>query len=71
MKDIGLPKFRSPKEFVDMHDIVKQHAEQDSAWTKEIAKVASMVLGQVEQFMECPIKAQAIDVKEILSSLMD
>jgi hypothetical protein len=39
MKDIGLPEFGSPKDFVDLHDIVKKHAEQDSAWTVEIEKV--------------------------------
>jgi hypothetical protein len=33
MRDIGLPEFVSPEDFVDLHDIVKQHAEQDLAWT--------------------------------------
>ena len=60
MKDIGLPKFGSPDYFVNLHDIVKQHAEQDSSWTVEIEKVANMVSGQVHQFMEHPIKAQTI-----------
>jgi hypothetical protein len=87
MKDIGLPEFGSPEDFVDLHDIVKQHAEQDSTWTAEIEKVASMAPGQVQQFMEHPIKARAIlqqlsvkivkyraravEVKEILSAPMD
>jgi thioesterase domain-containing protein len=48
MKDIGLLKFDSPEEFFDLHDIVKQHAEQDSTWTIEITKVAIMALGQVQ-----------------------
>jgi hypothetical protein len=48
MKDIGLPEFISPEDFVDLHDIVKKHAEQDSAWTVEIAKVASMALEQIQ-----------------------
>jgi hypothetical protein len=26
MKGIGLPEFGSPKDFVDLHDIVKRHA---------------------------------------------
>jgi hypothetical protein len=70
-----------------LHDIVKQHAEQDSSWTAEIEKVANMVPGQVQQFMEHPIKAQtvlqqlsvkvvkyqarAVEIKEILSASMD
>jgi hypothetical protein len=57
MKDIILLDFGSPEDFVDLHEIIKQHAEQDSAWTKEITKVVSMVPGQVQQFMECLIKA--------------
>jgi hypothetical protein len=36
MRDINLPKFNSLEDFVDLHDIVKQHAEQDSLWTLEI-----------------------------------
>jgi hypothetical protein len=60
MKYIGLPEFGSPEDFVDLHDIVKQHAEQDLAWTVEIEKVENMVLGQVKQFMEHPIKVQTM-----------
>jgi hypothetical protein len=60
MKDINLPEFVSLEEFLDLHDIVKQHAEQDSTWIIEIEKVASMVPGQVQQFMEHLIKAQEI-----------
>jgi hypothetical protein len=48
MKGIDLLEFGSPKDFVDLHDIVKKHAEQDSTWTTEIAEVASMVPGQVQ-----------------------
>jgi hypothetical protein len=57
MKDIGLPEFGSPEDFVDLHDIVKRHAEHDSTWEVEIAQVASMTPGQVKKFMEHPIKA--------------
>jgi hypothetical protein len=60
MKGIGLPEFGSPEDFVDLHDIVKRHAEQDSAWTLEIAQVESMAPGQIQQFMEHPIKAHAV-----------
>jgi hypothetical protein len=84
MKDIGLPDFGSPEDIVDLHDIVKRHAEQDSAWGVEITKVESMTLGQIHKFMEHLIKARAvlqhlsvkviireraIEVKETLSSL--
>jgi hypothetical protein len=45
MKDIGLPEFDSPEDFFDLHDIVKRHAEHDSAWEVEIVQVASMTPG--------------------------
>jgi hypothetical protein len=47
MRDIGLPEFGSPEDFVDLHDIVKQHEKQDSLWIAEIAKVENMAPGQV------------------------
>ena len=47
MRDIDLPEFDTPDDFVDLHDIVKLHAEQDSSWDAEIEKVANMVPGQV------------------------
>jgi hypothetical protein len=31
MKGIGLLEFDSPEDFFDLHDIVKKHADQDSA----------------------------------------
>jgi hypothetical protein len=36
MRDISLPEFDAPEDFVDLHEIVKLHAEQDSSWTAEI-----------------------------------
>jgi hypothetical protein len=87
MRDIGLPKFGAPEDFFNLNDIVKLHAEQDSSWTTEIEKVPNMAPGQVHQFMEDPIKAwkmlqqlsvklvkyraRAMEIKEILSALMD
>jgi hypothetical protein len=87
MKGINLPEFVSPEDFVDLHNIVKRHEEQDSTWIMEIAHVASMALGQIKQFMEHPIKARAalqrlsiqtvkyreraVEVKDILSTPMD
>ena len=60
MKDISLPEFISPKDFFNLHDIVKLHAEQDSSWDEEIEKVENMMPGQVQQFMEHLIKAQIV-----------
>ena len=45
MKDIKLPEFGTPDDFVDLHDIVKNHAEQDSSWAEDIAKVTDTTLG--------------------------
>jgi hypothetical protein len=47
MKGIGLQKFDSHEDFVDLHDIVKKHVEEDLAWTTEIEKVSSMPPDQV------------------------
>jgi hypothetical protein len=87
MKDIGLPEFDSPEEFVELHDIVKRHVKHDSTWEVEIMQVASMTPGQVQKFMEHLIKARAvlqrlsakvikyrewaIEMKETLSTPMD
>jgi hypothetical protein len=38
MKSIDLPEFGPPEDFVDLHDIVKQHQEQDLAWEAEISQ---------------------------------
>jgi hypothetical protein len=55
-----LPKFGTPNDFVELHDIVKLHVEQDSSWAVEIAKVANMAPGQVQQFMKHLIKDWAV-----------
>jgi hypothetical protein len=60
MKDIELPEFGTPNEFVDLLGIVTTHAEQDSSWAKEITKVIDKAPGQVRKFMEHPIKALAM-----------
>jgi hypothetical protein len=59
-RDTDLPEFGTPKDFVDLHDIVKLHVEQDSSWVAEVAKVADMVPRQVHNFMEHPIKARTV-----------
>jgi hypothetical protein len=87
MRDIDLLEFGTPDDFVDLHDMVKLHAKHDSSWATEIEKVANMASGQVQQFMEHPIKARivlqqlsakvvkyrarAVEIKEILSAPMD
>jgi hypothetical protein len=87
MRDISLPKFGTPDDFVNLRDIVKSHAKQDSSWDAKIANVADMASGQVQQFMKHPIKdqamlqqlsarivkyqAQAVEIKEILSAPME
>jgi hypothetical protein len=87
MRGIDFPEFGTPEDFVDLHDIVKLHAEQVSLGPTEIEKVANMVRGEVQQFMEHLIKAhtviqqlsakvvkyqaQAMEIKDILSVLMD
>jgi hypothetical protein len=60
MRDIGLPKFNTPDDFVDLHGIVKLYAEKDSSWATKIVKVVNMAPGQVQQFMEHPIKSQTV-----------
>jgi hypothetical protein len=47
MKDIGLPEFGTLDDFNNLHDIVKSHIEQDSAWAEEVAKVTDTTSGQV------------------------
>jgi hypothetical protein len=60
MKYISLPEFGSPEDFVDLHDIVKLHAEHESTWVVEIARVENMTPGQIHKFMEHPIKAYVV-----------
>jgi hypothetical protein len=45
MKDIGIPEFGSPEYFFDLHDILKQHVEHDSARELQIVQVDNMTPG--------------------------
>jgi hypothetical protein len=56
MKDIRLLEFVTPNDFVDLRDVVESHTKQDSLWAKELVKVTDTAPGQVDQFMEHPIK---------------
>jgi hypothetical protein len=54
MKDIRLPEFGTPDNFVDLCDIVESHTKQDLLWAEELAKVTDTTPGQVQRFMEHP-----------------
>jgi hypothetical protein len=70
MKDIRLPEFGTPDDFIDLRDIVKSHTKKDSSWAEEIAKVTdTREPGQVQQFMEHPIKARAM-LQQLSASLV-
>jgi hypothetical protein len=58
MKEIGLPEFGTLDEFVDLQDIVESHVKKDSSWAERLEKVTDIAPGQVQQFMEHPIKAR-------------
>jgi hypothetical protein len=60
MKDIGLPEFGDPENFIDLCDIVESHAKNDSLWAEELVKVTNTSPGQVQIFMEHPMKAQVV-----------
>jgi hypothetical protein len=60
MKDIGLPDFGTPDNFIDLCDIVKSHAKKDSWWVEELVKMTDVVPGQVQRFMEHPIRARIV-----------
>jgi hypothetical protein len=45
MRDIDLLEFDTLNDFVDLRDIVKSHAEQDSSRAAEITKVVDMAPG--------------------------
>jgi hypothetical protein len=47
MKDIKLPEFGNPSEFIDIRNVLNMYAEQDSLWAEECTKVADVRLGQM------------------------
>jgi hypothetical protein len=60
MKDIGLPEFDTLVKFIDLSDVVKLHAEQDSLWIKELENITDVKPGQVRQFIEYLIRARTM-----------
>jgi hypothetical protein len=69
MKDIGLPEFDTPNKFIDLSNVVKLYAEQDSIWTEELTNMTDVRLGQVQQFVEPPIRARTM-LQQLNSSLL-
>jgi hypothetical protein len=69
MKDVGLPEFGTPDEFINLSDVFKMHAEQDSLWTEECTKITDARPGQVQQFAEHPIRARTM-LQQLNSSLV-
>jgi len=57
MKDIGLTKFGSPDNFVDLRNVVKSHTKKDSWWVEELAKMTNMMLGKIRRLMDHLIRA--------------
>jgi hypothetical protein len=60
MKDIRLPEFGNLEDFIDLHDIVASHVRKDALWAKELEKMTDSALGQVQIFVEHPIRAQTM-----------
>jgi hypothetical protein len=58
MKYDDLPEFDTSDEFTNLRYVFKTHSIQDSLWAKESAKIVDAKLGQVQQFVEYPIRAQ-------------
>ena len=69
MKDVGLPEFNTPDKFIDLSDVVKLHAEHDSIWTKELVNMTDARPGQVQQFVEHPIRFWTM-IQQLNSSLV-
>jgi hypothetical protein len=47
MKDIQLPKFGMPEDFVDLNDIVKQLEEKDQKFEADVLEIKTLEKGQV------------------------
>jgi hypothetical protein len=69
MKDVELPEFDTPDKFVDLSNVVKLHAKQDSLWTEELIKMIDVRPWKVKQFTKPPIRAQTM-LQQLNSSLV-
>jgi hypothetical protein len=68
-KGYQTPEFGTPDNFVDLCDIVESHTKQDSLWVEELAKMTDTVPGQVQRFMEHPIRARTV-LQQLNTSLV-
>jgi hypothetical protein len=69
MKDINLPEFGNPSDFIDIINVLNMYVEQDSLWAKECEKVADVRLGQVTEFTEHLIRAKTM-LQQLNSTLI-
>jgi hypothetical protein len=69
MKDSKFLEFNALDNFIDLSDMVKLYAEQDSLWTEESAKIVDARPRQVQQFAEHLMIAQTM-LQHLNSSLL-
>ena len=69
MKDVGLPEFGTPDNFINLSNVVKMHAKQHVLWTKEFAKISYLRIGQVQQLVQPSIRARTM-LQQLNSSLL-
>jgi hypothetical protein len=55
MKYIRLPEFDTPDKLIDLSEVVKLYAEQESHSTEAFVKITDARPWQVQQFTEHPI----------------
>jgi hypothetical protein len=60
MKDIELPEFGTPNNFIDLSDVFESHAKQDSLWTEELTKMIDVRPRKVKLFTEHPIRSRTM-----------
>jgi hypothetical protein len=53
----------------DLHNIVESHTKQYFSWDEELSKVTNTMPGQVQRFMEHPIRAWAV-LQQLSASLV-
>jgi hypothetical protein len=69
MKDIELPKFDTPDNFVNLCNIVESNTKQYLLWVEGLVKVANTMPGKVQIFMEHPIRSQTM-LQQLNTSLV-
>jgi len=69
MRDIWLPEFGMPKNFVDLNNVIKQLVEHDRKFKVDALQITTLERGQVKKFVAGPIVA--LVVLRYLSTKMD